>query len=134
MENKIEVKNIPVDVKIQQPDPDKFDRFNPRNRIYVRAVNGLHQMLRQRLGFIAMLSFMLLPWLTFNGQQAILFDIFEQKFNIFGMTLWPQDLTILAWICIIAAFALFLVTAFLWTCLVWLYVSANGLDLYFYLV
>ncbi|ATC96063.1 cytochrome c oxidase accessory protein CcoG [Pseudoalteromonas tunicata] len=112
MENKIEVKNIPVDVKIQQPDPDKFDRFNPRNRIYVRAVNGLHQMLRQRLGFIAMLSFMLLPWLTFNGQQAILFDIFEQKFNIFGMTLWPQDLTILAWICIIAAFALFLVTAF----------------------
>jgi len=112
MENKIKVKNIPVDVKIHKPDPDKFDRFNPRNRIYVRAVKGLYQVLRQRLNIIAMLAFLLLPWLNFNGQQAVLFDLMEQKYNIFGVTLWPQDLTILAWILMISAFALFLVTTF----------------------
>ena len=55
---------------------------------------------------------MLLPWLQFNGQQAILLDIMEQKFYIFGMTLWPQDFTILAWIFVISAFALFFVTTF----------------------
>ncbi|SFD29226.1 cytochrome c oxidase accessory protein CcoG [Pseudoalteromonas denitrificans] len=112
MEKQIKVKNIPVDVKIHKPDPDKFDRFNPRNRIYVRAVKGVFQVLRQRLGFIAMLAFMLLPWLNFNGQQAVLFDLMNQKYNIFGVTLWPQDLTILAWILMISAFGLFLVTTF----------------------
>ncbi len=112
MDKQIKVKNIPSEVKVHKPASQQYDRFNPRNRIYVRAVTGLHQMLRQRLGFIAMLSFMLLPWLNFNEQQAILFDIFNQQFTIFGLTLWPQDLTILAWLFIIGAFALFLVTTF----------------------
>ncbi|KZN29985.1 4Fe-4S ferredoxin [Pseudoalteromonas luteoviolacea CPMOR-2] len=112
MDNKIKVKNIPVDVKIQKPENLQPDRFNPRNRIYVRAVKGMHQILRQRIGFLGMLAFMALPWLNYNGQQAVLFDLFEQKFNIFGLTLWPQDLTILAFILMIAAFALFLVTTF----------------------
>ncbi|KZN51560.1 cytochrome c oxidase accessory protein CcoG [Pseudoalteromonas luteoviolacea] len=110
MDNKIKIKNIPVE--IQKPENLQPDRFNPRNRIYVRAVKGMHQLLRQRIGFLGMLAFMLLPWLNFNGQQAVLFDLFEQKFNIFGLTLWPQDLTILAFILMIAAFALFLVTTF----------------------
>ncbi|WP_440054317.1 cytochrome c oxidase accessory protein CcoG [Pseudoalteromonas sp. T1lg65] len=109
---RIKVKNIPSDVKIQQAPGSGPERFNPRNRIYVRAVNGLHQLLRQRIGFVGMLAFMLLPWINFHGHQAVLFDLFEQKFNIFGMTLWPQDLTILAFILMIAAFALFLVTTF----------------------
>ncbi|MDK1288949.1 cytochrome c oxidase accessory protein CcoG [Pseudoalteromonas umbrosa] len=110
MDNKIKIKNIPVE--IQKPENLQPDRFNPRNRIYVRAVKGMHQLLRQRIGFLGMLAFMLLPWLNFNGHQAVLFDLFEQKFNIFGLTLWPQDLTILAFILMIAAFALFLVTTF----------------------
>ncbi|NOU51869.1 cytochrome c oxidase accessory protein CcoG [Pseudoalteromonas sp. JBTF-M23] len=112
MDKQIKVKNIPSEVKIQKPDNLQPDRFNPRNRIYVRAVQGLHQLLRKRIGFVGMLAFMLLPWLSFNGQQAVLFDLFEQKFNIFGLTLLPQDLTILAFILMIAAFALFLVTTF----------------------
>ncbi|MBQ4839564.1 cytochrome c oxidase accessory protein CcoG [Pseudoalteromonas luteoviolacea] len=110
MDNKIKIKNIPVEV--HTPENLQPDRFNPRNRIYVRAVKGMHQLLRQRIGFLGMLAFMLLPWINFNGQQAVLFDLFEQKFNIFGLTLWPQDLTILAFILMIAAFALFLVTTF----------------------
>lgn len=112
MDNEIKVKTIPSEVKIQKPDNLQPDRFNPRNRIYVRAVKGLHQLLRQRIGFIGMLAFMLLPWANFHGQQAVLFDLFEQKFNIFGLTLLPQDLTILAFILMIAAFALFFVTTF----------------------
>lgn len=89
MENdRIKVKNIPSEVKIQPPsngaagkslNSSTPDRFNPRNRIYVRAVSGLHQLLRRRIGFIGMLAFMVLPWLNFNGHQAVLFDIFEQK-------------------------------------------------------
>ncbi|MFC4653991.1 cytochrome c oxidase accessory protein CcoG [Rheinheimera marina] len=111
MDNKIDIKNIPVDVKVHKTDTG-VNKYNPRDRIYVRAVKGLHQRLRRNMGFIFMGLFMLLPWLQFHGQQAILLDIVEQKFNIFGMTLWPQDFTILAWIFVIGAFALFFVTTF----------------------
>ena len=111
MDKQIKVKNIPTDVKIQKPDLQP-DRFNPRNRIYVRAVKGLHQQLRKRLGFIGMLAFMLMPWVNFEGHQAGYFDLMEQKFNIFGLTMMPQDFTILAFFLMIAAFALFVVTTF----------------------
>ncbi|GAP74374.1 type cbb3 cytochrome oxidase biogenesis protein CcoG, involved in Cu oxidation [Pseudoalteromonas sp. SW0106-04] len=111
-EQRIKVKNIPTDVKIEKPSAAQSDRFNPRNRIYVRAVTGLHQLLRQRIGLVGMLAFMLLPWINYNGQQAVLFDLMNQHFTIFGLTFLPQDLTILAFIFMIAAFTLFLVTTF----------------------
>lgn len=100
-------------VKIQQPPKHKVDKFSPRSRIYVRAVTGLFQKLRQRIGMFFLALFMLLPWLQYEGQQAILLDIANQRFNLFGISLFPQDLTLLAWLLIIAAFALFLITAFI---------------------
>lgn len=112
MDKQIKVKNIPTQVKVHKPEAEQFDRFNPGRSIYVRAVSGIHQKIRKYLGFVAMLSFMLLPWLSFDNHQAVLFDIFNQRFNIFGLTLWPQDFTILAWLFMIGAFALFLVTTF----------------------
>lgn len=109
---KIDVKNIAVDVQMHRPDSKTAAKYPSRDRIYVRAVKGLHQSLRRNMGFVFMALFFVLPWIQFNGQQAILLDIFEQKFNIFGLTLWPQDFTLLAWIFMIAAYALFFVTTF----------------------
>ncbi|KUM52147.1 cytochrome c oxidase accessory protein CcoG [Rheinheimera sp. EpRS3] len=111
-QQKIDIKNIPVHVEVHKPDSSHSGHYNPRDRIYVRAVKGLHQAIRRYMGFVFMGLFMLLPWLQYDGHQAILLDITEQKFNIFALTLWPQDFTILAWIFIIAAYALFFVTAF----------------------
>lgn len=111
-QQKIDIKNIPVHVEVHTPDTAQVATYAPRNRIYVRAVKGLHQAIRRYMGFVFMGLFMLLPWLSYDGHQAILLNITEQKFNIFGLTLWPQDFTILAWIFIIAAYALFFITAF----------------------
>ena len=110
-QQKIDIKNIPVHVEVHNPAAVS-GQYNPRDRIYVRAVKGLHQAIRRYMGFVFMGLFMLLPWLRYDGHQAILLDITEQKFNIFALTLWPQDFTILAWIFIIAAYALFFITAF----------------------
>ncbi|RVU40021.1 cytochrome c oxidase accessory protein CcoG [Rheinheimera riviphila] len=93
-------------------NPKDAAAYPARDRIYVRAVKGLHQQLRRYMGFVFLGMFMLLPWLQFDGHQAILLDIGEQKFHIFGMTLWPQDFTIMAWILVISAYALFFVTTF----------------------
>lgn len=97
-------------VKVQQSAPKKVANFSPGDSIYVREVKGTVETTRRVMGFALMALFLILPWLTYNGEQAILFNIIEQRFRIFGMTLWPQDLTILAWIFMVAAFALFLVT------------------------
>ncbi len=98
-----------IPVKVEMHTPQQYPTKSP---IYVRAVKGLHQRLRRNMGFIFMAAFMLLPFIQYEGNQAVLFDIVEQKFNIFGMTLWPQDFTIMAWILVIAAYGLFFVTTF----------------------
>ena len=100
-------------IQIHQPDAGKADRFNPRNRIYVRAVDGLWTSLRRKMGWIAMLFFLLLPWLPWGNRQAVWFDLAEQKFHVFSLTIWPQDLTLLAALFMIAAFGLFFVTTYL---------------------
>ncbi|GIU10288.1 cytochrome c oxidase accessory protein CcoG [Shewanella glacialipiscicola] len=100
-------------IKIHQPDASKADRFSPGNRIYVRAIDGLWSSLRRRMGWIAMLFFLLLPWIPWGNRQAVWFNLSEQKFHVFGLTIWPQDLTLLAAIFVIAAFALFFVTTYL---------------------
>ncbi|MCC5856188.1 MAG: cytochrome c oxidase accessory protein CcoG [Idiomarina sp.] len=112
MEQNIEVQNAPPkSVRIQQPEPSQRDnKYAPSNGIYVREVKGRVETFRRSLGFVLMALFLVLPWLTWNGEQAILLNILDQRFRIFGMTLWPQDLTILAWIFMVSAFALFLVT------------------------
>lgn len=112
MSERIPVKDV-TPVKVHQPDAAKHENaYTPRSHIYVRAVEGTLETFRRFFGLIFLGTFVILPWIQFNGNQAILFDIGAQRFNIFGLTLWPQDLTLLAWILIISAFALFFVTTF----------------------
>lgn len=112
MNNKIDIKNIPTDVKIHKPSPEKQGGYTPGNHIYVRTVKGFYQRIRRYMNIFFMLAFFATPWIQYNGKQAILFEIAEQKFHLFGLTLWPQDLLALAFLFMIGAFALFFVTSF----------------------
>lgn len=105
---KIPVKNVEI-----HPAKNTKDRYKPGDEIYVRKIAGFFQKLRRRMNVIFFAIFAVLPWLQYNGHQAILFDISEQRFTLWGLTLWPQDLTLLAWIFIFGAFLLFFVTTFL---------------------
>ena len=105
--------HIPVkNVKIHRAKSAPDEHYSPRDQIYVRKVTGFFQRLRRKMNFFFLGVFALLPWLQYNDKQAILFDITEQRFNLWGLTLWPQDLTLLAWLCMFAAFLLFFVTTF----------------------
>jgi len=110
MSQKIDIKDV-TPVKIHRPE-GADDRYSSRSRIYVRAVQGVLENTRRLFGLIFLGLFAVAPWIEYQGSQAILFNIYEQRFQIFAMTLWPQDLTILAYILIVAAFALFFVTTF----------------------
>lgn len=112
MSERIPIKDVTA-VKVHKPDTSKHDdHYKPRSQIYVRSVKGILETFRRLFGFVFLGLFALLPWISYNGHQAILLDLGEQRFTIFALTLWPQDLTLLAWIFIIGAFALFFVTAF----------------------
>jgi cytochrome c oxidase accessory protein FixG len=80
-------------------------------KIYPRQVHGTFAQLRV-LGILALMSiYYCTPLIRWNDHQAILFDLPERKFHIFGLTLWPQDFIYLAALLIIAGLTLFLVTA-----------------------
>ncbi|MDO6565716.1 cytochrome c oxidase accessory protein CcoG [Alteromonas sp. 1_MG-2023] len=112
MNEQIPVKNV-TPVKVHKPaSTTEGKRYDSRSRIYVRAVKGPLETFRRFFGLFFLAIFAAIPWLRFNGQQAVLLDIVEQRFSIFGLTLWPQDLTLLAYIFIVGAFALFFVTTF----------------------
>ena len=81
--------------------------------IYVREQKGYFQKIRRVMGWILMLSFILIPFIQYNGQQAVLLDVGQQQFRIFGVTYWPQDFMILACLFMGAAFALFFITVWL---------------------
>ncbi len=82
-----------------------------RTKIYPRSVSGIYARWRIVLVIVTQLIFYGLPWLQWNGRQAVLFDLGARKFYIFDMVLWPQDVIYLSVLLVLSAFSLFLFTA-----------------------
>ena len=90
----------------------EVDLYQRREKIYTRKIEGFYQRLRLFTGWPLLIGYFLLPWLSWDGRQAVLFDLPARKFHIFGLTFWPQDFPMLAFLLIIAAYSLFAVTTF----------------------
>jgi polyferredoxin len=80
-------------------------------KIYPRGVTGRLQKFRHGAVIWLLGMFYLFPWLSWNGRQAVLFDLPARKFHILGLTFWPQDFPLLAMLLIMAALSLFFFTA-----------------------
>ena len=80
-------------------------------KIYPREIAGRFARLRLLVVLVLLGIFYAFPWLSWNGHQAVLFDLPARKFYIFGLTFWPQDFFWLTWLLIIAALSLFFFTA-----------------------
>ncbi len=89
--------------------------FAKREEIYPRQRIGdalePFQKLRWAAVWLTQIVFYGLPWLQWNGRQALLFDLGARKFYLFGLVLWPQDIIYLTGLLIISALGLFLFTA-----------------------
>ncbi len=85
--------------------------YEKQPRIYARAVSGWFSRWRWALVWITQLVFYGLPWLPWNGRQAVLFDLTARRFYIFDLVLYPQDFIFLTALLIICAYSLFLFTA-----------------------
>src|SRR5215813_8056240 len=92
-------------------DLAELSLYEVRRKIYPRAVHGWFAAWRWALVWATQIVFYGSAWLTWNGRQAVLFDIVHRKFYIFGLVFWPQDIIYLAVLLIISALSLFLFTA-----------------------
>jgi cytochrome c oxidase accessory protein FixG len=100
----------PDPVKISTPQTVSL--YAKREKIHARSITGLFQSIRVYTLWLTMGLFLLMPWVTWEGRQALLFDLPNRKFYIFWWTFLPQDFFFLSWLLIMAAFALFAVTVF----------------------
>ncbi|MDO6447019.1 cytochrome c oxidase accessory protein CcoG [Colwellia sp. 1_MG-2023] len=80
------------------------------DKIYIREQKGLFQRIRRSLNFFLMAIFALVPFIKYNSSQAVYFDLQQQQFHFFALTLFPQDLLIVCFIFVFSAFLLFYIT------------------------
>jgi cytochrome c oxidase accessory protein FixG len=101
---------IPV-VQVVTPGELDNDLYKKREKIYNRLMIGFFQKIRHVTIWSFLAGYFFLPWLNWEGRQAILFDLPARQFHILGLTFFPQDFLLLSWLLIISAFSLFLITA-----------------------
>jgi len=92
--------------------PKKVKAASSDNLIHTRSFTGLFRTLRVSGAGFLFLAFFGTVWLNWGGRQAVLWDLAESKFHIFGATFWPQDFILLSALLIICAFGLFAITVF----------------------
>ena len=80
-------------------------------KIYPRLTTGRFNNARVFMVLATQLAFFGLPWLQWNGRQAVHLDLEQHRFLIFGLTFWPQDFIYFAALLVICALGLFLWTA-----------------------
>ncbi|MGE5622684.1 MAG: 4Fe-4S binding protein, partial [Bacillota bacterium] len=83
----------------------------PRATLHVREVRGRHTSWRRAAAWLTQLVYYGLPWLSWNGRPAVLFDLAGRKFYLFGLVLWPQDLVYFAGLLMLCAGLLFFSSA-----------------------
>ena len=108
MSAKIPLQQVPDDA-VKHHDP-----FLPisRKKPQPRFVIGFFQHIRLISMYAVLALFVGLPWLRWDGRQALWFNIPERQFFVFGATFAPQDFFMLSWVFIMAALTLFVVTVF----------------------
>ncbi|MBL8298518.1 MAG: 4Fe-4S binding protein [Rhodanobacteraceae bacterium] len=100
-------RSIPITLKEEAPS----GLYRAERKVYPREVRGRYDTLRRIAVVVLLGMYYAFPWLSWDGRQAVLFDLPARKFYVFGLVLWPQDFVFLALLLIIAGVALFFFTA-----------------------
>jgi cytochrome c oxidase accessory protein FixG len=84
--------------------------YAARETIYQREIQGPWQRRRTVILFLLAGFYVALPWATWEGRQAVWFDVPGRKFYLLELTVWPQDFIYLSALLILAAMSLFFFT------------------------
>ncbi|MEJ1961655.1 MAG: cytochrome c oxidase accessory protein CcoG [Gammaproteobacteria bacterium] len=93
------------------PLTDSESYYVSEGKVYPREVSGRYASRRTLAVWVLLGLFYVMPWVPWNGRQAVLFDLPARKFYIFSFVMWPQDFIFLTALLVIAALGLFFFTA-----------------------
>ena len=96
-----------IDIRVERGE----SLYQSEGKVYPRETDGRFQRLRIAAVIWLLGMFYVFPWLSFDGRQAVLFDLPARKFYVFGLVFWPQDFIFLALLLIMAGLSLFFFTA-----------------------
>lgn len=100
---------------VKKAQEARIEFYRQKGKVHARSTKGYFNTLRWTMFLLTQAIFYGACWLTWDSKgitrQAILFDIPHEKLYFFGTVLWPQDALAFAYIMIVAAIALFFVTA-----------------------
>ena len=87
------------------------DERGRRVYLFPAHVHGKFRIRRDITQVLLIAFFLILPWLTWKGEQLVLFSIPERRFHLFGLTFWAHDTPILFFVLLFATILLAFVTA-----------------------
>lgn len=83
---------------METPDNEVFrdtigtiDEEGKRNWIFPKKPSGYFYEKRKYVSYILLAFLFAAPFVKINGNQFLLFNVLERRFNIFGFPFWPQD-------------------------------------------
>jgi len=68
-----------------------IDAEGKRAWVFPKKPNGKYYEKRKIVSYILIAFLFAAPFVKVNGNQFLLFNILERRFNIFGFPFWPQD-------------------------------------------
>lgn len=72
-----------------------IDESGKRNFIFPKKPKGKLYNYRTYVSWVLLAFLLAAPFIKINGNQFLLFNVIERKFNIFGFPFWPQDFHLL---------------------------------------
>ncbi|WP_299046393.1 cytochrome c oxidase accessory protein CcoG [uncultured Polaribacter sp.] len=71
------------------------DQEGKRSWVFPKKPSGKFYKYRTYVSYFLLLILLSSPFIKINGNQFLLFNVLERKFNIFGFPFWPQDFHLL---------------------------------------
>ncbi|MDO5104804.1 cytochrome c oxidase accessory protein CcoG [Capnocytophaga sp.] len=68
-----------------------IDEHGKRAWVYPKKPSGRYFRYRKYVSYALLIFLFAAPIIKINGNQFLLFNVLERKFNIFGLPFWPQD-------------------------------------------
>lgn len=90
-----------------------LDDEGKRAWVYPKKPSGKFYEYRKYVSYVLLAFLFSAPFIKINGNQFLLFNVLERRFNIFGFPFWPQDFHLFVIIMIIGVvFVIFFTVAF----------------------
>jgi cytochrome c oxidase accessory protein FixG len=72
-----------------------IDKAGKRSWVFPKKPSGIFYKYRTYVSYVLLIFLLAAPFVKINGNQFLLFNVLERKFNIFGFPFWPQDFHLL---------------------------------------